>query len=567
MTTGVARTLVGVPAAPGLVVGAIVQLRHDPIEIPQDHDSPNAERLRLECALEQARTELRSLQERLAQTADATRAAIFAAHEALLGDPDLLATCATAIDRGGSAAFAWHLAIETQARRLANLDDKLLAARASDVRDVGRRVLRAIVGTKGAERHYAPGTILVAEDLTPSETAGLDRSTVVGFCTAGGGATSHVAILARSLDIPAVAAIDPAALDVPDGTPAVLDGNEGVLRLVPSPEELASVAERLARDERRRAAERAVAHQPASTVDGHSIAVVGNIGSLADAEQVLALGGEGVGLLRTEFLFLDRDQAPSEDEQADVYTAIAARLGPGRPLIIRTLDAGGDKALPFLHLPKEHNPSLGERGIRAQLARPTLLRAQLRAIVRAARHGQVMVMFPMITGLAQWRVARQALERERLQLGSPPVPVGVLVEVPATALNAERFATEVDFFSLGTNDLAQYTLATDRDHPQLASQVDELDPAVLQLVATTVKAARGHGKWVSICGGMAADPQAIPLLIGLGVGGLSVSAPAIPGVKACVRRWRLADAEVLATRALSAGSAEEVRALVAAADA
>jgi phosphocarrier protein FPr len=178
-----------------------------------------------------------------------------------------------------------------------------------------------------------------------------------------------------------------------------------------------------------------------------------------------------------------------------------------------------------------------------------------------------MVMFPMITGLAQWRVARQALERERLQLGSPPVPVGVLVEVPATALNAERFATEVDFFSLGTNDLAQYTLATDRDHPQLASQVDELDPAVLQLVATTVKAARGHGKWVSVCGGMAADPQAVPLLIGLGVGGLSVSAPAIPGVKACVRRWRLTDAEVLVTRALTAGSAEEVRALVAAADA
>lgn len=565
MTTEAGRTLVGVPAAPGLVVGTIVQLRHEPIAIPEDHGSTPAERLRLERALEQARSELRTLQERLAQTADAARAAIFAAHAALLGDPDLLATCNAAIDRGGSAAAAWHLAIETQAARVANLDDELVAARANDVRDVGRRVLRAIVGTTGAERHYAPGTILVAEDLTPSETASLDRSTVVGFCTASGGATSHVAILARSLDIPAVAAIDPAALDVPDGTPAVLDGTEGVLRLVPSPMELASVAERLARDEERRSAERAVAHQPASTLDGHPIAVIGNISSRADADQVLALGGEGVGLLRTEFLFLDRDEAPSEDEQADVYTAIAARLGPSRPLVIRTLDAGGDKPLPFLHLPKEHNPSLGERGIRAQLTRPDLLRAQLRAIVRAARHGRVMVMFPMITALAQWRVAREALEQERLQLGGPPVPVGVLVEVPAAALNAERFAAEVDFFSLGTNDLAQYTLAMDRDHPQLAAQVDELDPAVLQLVAATVRAARGHDKWVGVCGGMAADPHAIPLLIGLGVRGLSVSATAIPSVKACVRRWRLADAEALATRALTAASAEEVRALVAAA--
>lgn len=560
--SGDPNRLTGVPAAPGLAVGIVVQVRPEHIAIVEDGRTPHEERQRLDLALDQARRELRTLQERLTETADPARASIFAAHEELLGDPDLLEIAASAIDKGKSAAFAWHHAVTTHADRLAGLKNELLAARANDLRDVGRRVLRAITGTVSVEREYPHGAILVAEDLTPSETASLDRSRVLGFCTAGGGATSHVAILARSLGIPAVAAIEPRALDVADGTAAALDGSRGVLRLNPPPEEVRAIEQRQARLEARRSADLRTTHEPAWTADGHVIEVVANIGGLADAEQAVALGGEGVGLLRTEFLFLGRTTAPSDEEQAEAYTAIAKALGPDRPLIIRTLDVGGDKPLAYLPLPKEDNPFLGERGIRLQLARPELLRSQLRAILRAAAHGRVLVMFPMIASLAEWQAARTALEEERARLGAPPVPAGIMVEVPAAALTADRFAAEVDFFSVGTNDLTQYTLAIDRGHPRLASQVDGLHPAVLRLIAATTRAAARHGKWVGVCGGIAADPQAIPLMVGLGVRELSVSVPAIPAVKARVRTVRRADAEALVERALTAASAAEVRALV-----
>lgn len=554
--------MLGVTASPGLAVGHIFQVRHATIKVIETASDAQQEQERLYQAIEVAKIELEALQARLHTEADPAKAAIFAAHQELLTDPDLLDMTHSAIAKGKSAAFAWKTAINTQADSLARLKNELIAARANDLRDVGRRVLQHLTGTE-AHRVEAPANaILVAEDLTPSDTANLDRSKVLGFCTTLGGATSHVAILARSLDIPAVAGIDPRALDLKNGTPVVLDGSKGALRLNPSEEEIARIRDQQQKQAAKRQTDLAHAAEPAITGDGHRLEIVANISGLADAEQIARLGGEGVGLLRSEFLFLERTSAPGEDEQADTYAAIARTLGPDQTLVIRTLDVGGDKPLPYLPIPHEDNPFLGERGIRVGLDRPEILRTQLRAILRAASAGKVMVMFPMISTLAEWRAAKAMLEEERRKLNTPAIPVGIMVEVPAAAVLAEQFAREADFFSIGTNDLTQYTLAMDRGHAKLAPQVDGLNPAVLQLIAQTVKGAHQHGKWVGICGGIASDPQAVPLLIGLGVDELSLSLPAIPAIKAQIRALSLNQCQALAQKALTLDTAGEVRGLV-----
>ncbi|MEI2781306.1 MAG: phosphoenolpyruvate--protein phosphotransferase [Candidatus Competibacter sp.] len=436
----------------------------------------------------------------------------------------------------------------------------MLAARANDLRDVGRRVLTLLTGAEPERQEPPVNAILVAEELTPSDTASLDRNRVRGFCTTLGGATSHVAILARSLDIPAVAGIEPRALELPNGAPVILDGGKGTLRLNPTPEEITRIRQTQERLATRRQAEMTVAHEPAITLDGHRMEVVGNIGGLAEAEQVPGLGGEGVGLLRSEFLFLERSTAPNEDEQFETYKAIVEALGPDRPLIIRTLDVGGDKPLIYLPIPKEENPFLGERGLRIGLDRPEILRTQLRAILRAAAFGKVRVMFPMVGLLSELRDAKAMLEEERQRLGVKPIETGIMVEIPAAAIMAAQFAREADFFSIGTNDLTQYTLAMDRGHPKLAPKVDGLNPSVLRLIAWTVEAAHKQGKWVGVCGGIASDPQAVPLLIGLGVDELSVSLPTIPGIKAQIRTLWLHECQELARRALTLETAAEVRA-------
>jgi phosphocarrier protein FPr len=563
--TGDPNLLVGVAASPGVAVGNVFQVRHGHIQVPEHADDAHLERKRLDAAFEQAKNQLEALQARLRAEADAGKAAIFAAHEELLDDPDLVEIAQSAIAKGRSAAYAWQQAVSTHADRLSRLRNELLAQRANDLRDVGRRVLVLLVGATADRPDPPANAILVSEDLSPSDTASFDRSKVLGFCTTSGGATSHVAILARSLDIPAVAGMDPHALDLPNGTPVVLDGSRGTLRLNPSVEEVARIHRVQERQSARRRADLETAGQPAVTADGHRVEVVANIGGAGDAERVLALGGEGVGLLRSEFLFLDRETAPTEEEQVEAYRSVSLAVGAGRTLVIRTLDVGGDKPLPYLPMPAEENPFLGERGIRLMLNRPDLLRTQLRAILRAASPARLCVMFPMIATLPEWRAARALLEEEREKLGVAPVPVGIMVEVPAVAIMAEQFAGEVDFFSIGTNDLTQYTLAMDRGHPKLAPKVDGLNPAVLRLVAATVDAAHRQGKWVGVCGGIAGDSQAVPLLVGLGVDELSVSIPAIPAVKAQIRTLALAECRVLARRALGLDRAADVRELVPAA--
>jgi len=560
--SGDPNLLNGVAASSGLAVGNIFQLRRQEIGIVEDASDPREEQRRLEAAIAKSKNQLEALQTKLREKADNSKAEIFAAHEELLDDPDLHSIAESAISKGKSAAFAWRQAVETHAKVLESLKKGLFVARAGDLRDVGRRVLESLAGNEaGVMPEVPPNTILVAEDLSPTDTASLDRSRVLGFCTTLGGATSHVAILARSFDIPAVAGVDPRALELPNGTPVILDGTKGTVRLAPDEGEVRRIRERQQRHASRRAADLETAHEPAVTTDGHRIEVVANIAGPADAQQVVQLGGEGVGLLRSEFLFMSRTQAPNEDEQFEAYSAVARTLGAERPLIIRTLDVGGDKPLAYLPIPPEENPFLGERGIRVGLNRPELLRTQLRAILRTSQHGSVRVMFPMIATLDELREARKMLDEESTRLGIAAIEVGIMIEIPAAALMAQQFAREVDFFSVGSNDLTQYTLAMDRGHPKLAAKIDGLNPSVLQLIAMATRAAQAAGKWVGVCGGIASDPQAVPLLVGLGVAELSVSVPTIPGIKAQIRTLNLAECQRLAERALELESAADVRAL------
>ncbi|ALL70563.1 PTS system, glucose-specific IIA component (plasmid) [Paraburkholderia caribensis MBA4] len=551
--------LVGVPASPGIAVGKVVQYRKEVIDVAESGDSPQRERARLEAARHEARQHIETLK---ASLTDASKAQILDAHLELLDDPDLSDTTITRIGEGKSAGFAWREAFEQQAGALEKVDNPLLRERAGDIRDVGRRVLALLADVKQAQIDVPADSILIAEELSPSDTASLDRTRVLGFCTSMGGATSHVAILARSLGIPAICGIDETALQLADGTLVVLDGSRGTLRRDPSAEALNQARERIERQSARREQEKLAASKPAMTADGHRVEVVANIRNAQEARDAVAAGAEGVGLLRSEFLFDNRDTAPSEDEQATEYCAVAQALGAERPLVVRTLDVGGDKPLSYMPLPKEDNPFLGLRGLRVSLDRPDIFRTQLRAILRAADIGNLHVMFPMVTAIEEVLAARKLLLEEAGDRAKR-IKIGVMIEVPAAALIAGPLAREVDFFSIGTNDLTQYTLAMDRGHPKLAKQADALHPAVLRLIGMTVEGAHAHGKWVGVCGGIASDAMAVPVLAGLGVDELSVSIPAVGSIKAQLARLTMPAARDLAAAALRLGTAAEVRALLA----
>lgn len=564
-TPASANELVGVSASPGLAVGRILQYRQQAIDVSETGGTPAHERNRLDTALHDARTQIDALK---SQPGDPAKAKILEAHQELLEDPDLVDLAIEGIGQGKSAGFAWRAAFTQYARRLEALEgahNALLRERGNDIRDVGRRVLALLAGVQSTQPELPADTILVAEELSPSDTASFDRSKLLGFCTTTGGATSHVAILARSFGLPAVCGIDEAALALEDGTRVVLDGSRGVLHRNPDDHEVAQARESVARHAAQRELEKAGAHAPAITTDGHRVEVVANVRNAQDARDGVAHGAEGVGLLRSEFLFDDRDTAPDEQEQAAAYTAVAQALGPQRTLVVRTLDVGGDKPLPYLPLPREDNPFLGLRGVRVSLDQPDLFRVQLRAILRAAPLARLHIMFPMIATLEELREAKAILAQEQAALGvTAPVQVGLMIEVPSAAVMAAQFAREADFFSIGTNDLTQYTLAMDRGHPKLARKADGLHPSVLKMIALTCEGARAHGKWVGVCGGLASDPMAVPVLIGLGVHELSASVPAIPAIKALVKRLSLTECQALAREVLELGTAPEVRARLAA---
>jgi multiphosphoryl transfer protein len=431
---------------------------------------------------------------------------------------------------------------------------------------VARQVVAALTGHPAGLALTRPG-IVVAADLTPADTAALDRKLARGIATAAGSPTSHSAILARSLGIPAAVGLGETLLEVPEDTSLLLDGDAGVVYVDPAEELVAEYGRQSAvREEASREA-RARATEPALTRDGHPVEVVANIGSPEDVPVALANGAEGVGLLRTEFLFLERDSMPTEDEQYGAYSRIAAAL-EGRPLVLRTLDVGADKPLPYVPTQTEANPFLGVRGIRLALARPELLETQLRAVLRTSAEHPLKIMFPMVATLDEYRQARAALEgvREELEQAGTAVPkeleVGVMIEVPAAALAAEVFAPEVDFFSLGTNDLTQYTMAAERGNASVVGLADGLHPSVLRLIQIVAGAGSRHDRWVGVCGELASDPVAVPVLVGLGITELSANAPAIPAVKQAVRSLDADAARALADEALTLSSASEVRALV-----
>ena len=560
---------IGIAAAPGLAEGPAVLWAEQATVIPRfTHTDPAGERARLAAAREAARAEIAHLRSSVAAQASAAEAAVFDAHAMFLDDSALLKRVGAAIDAGLNAEAAWMDAIAQFADQLAGLADPSLRARAADVRDVGERVLGHLLGlvAQPSLDLRAP-SVIVARDLTPSQTAGLDTGLVLAFCTAEGGPTSHTAILAKALGLPAVVALGPAVLDMPPGTLLLVDGDHGEVVVDP---DAATRRDFLARREQiaqRTHAELRTAHEPAVTRDGHRVEVAANVGSPKEAASALDAGAEGIGLLRTEFLYLNRQTAPDEQEQLDAYDAVLDAMG-GRPVVVRTLDIGGDKQLPYLDLGREQNPFLGWRAIRMCLDQPDFFKVQLRALLRASPGHDLRIMFPMVATLDEVRRAKALLEEARWEVEAaghavaPAIQIGIMVEVPSTALLAEQFAREVDFFSIGTNDLTQYTLAAERGNRRVAYLGDACHPAVLRLIQRVVEAAHRSGIWAGVCGELAGDGEAVPLLLGLGVDELSMAPTSIPHIKATIGQLLVREAEQTAHEALQQASAADVRRLV-----
>ncbi|WP_459983026.1 phosphoenolpyruvate--protein phosphotransferase [Nocardioides sp. AN3] len=550
-------------ASPGIAIGPLRRLAPPALEV-DDHEvgDPGAEWRRVVEAVAEVRREIEHLRALTAREMGEGEAGIFDAHLTLLADTTMLADVKARIGDGVGAVAAWSSCLSAIEHEWSGLADPYLRERAADVGSVADQVRRALAGARG-HRAIDEG-ILVARDLTPADAAGLDKTLVHGIVLAGGSATSHAAILARSRDLPMVLSAGRDILEVPEGTLLVIDGTTGEVHVDPAADLVDGFRRRAVDQAARHARDLAAAGQPATTRDGTRVTVAANLGSLADARAALEAGADEAGLVRTEFLFLERSAPPDVAEQEQEYVAIAEALGHRRTTL-RTLDVGGDKPLSYLPMPPEENPFLGLRGLRLALERPELLRAQLDAICRAARVAPTSVMFPMVSTVAELRAARSALSAAAGADGLPPsLRVGMMVEVPAAALKIESFLPLLDFVSIGTNDLTQYTLAAERGNPGVAALSDALDPAVLQLIAHVCQAARGRTD-VAVCGEVAGDDLAVPVLVGLGVRELSVAPRAVPRVKARVRELDLEQCEVIAKQVLRLDGADEVRAFVAAA--
>ncbi|MGH8194889.1 MAG: phosphoenolpyruvate--protein phosphotransferase [Woeseiaceae bacterium] len=545
----------GTVASRGLAVGVAKQFQQPDIEVAEQGRG-----VALELAdLARARDALKA---RLRESAHPGAGEILGVQAEFLDDPALLGQAHTAIRNGKSAGHAWRTAIRAVQDQLRATGDRRLAERVADLQDVETQVLQALASADAPARFDVPEhAIVLAHELLPSQFNRLDFSKVAGFCSAAGGPTSHVALLAASRGIPAIVGAGPSILEIPDGTPLLLDADAGSLIVEPDAAAIAAADSALAARRSKRTRYLKDAARDCYTADGCRIEVFANLASVADAERASLAGAEGCGLLRTEFLFLDRSAAPSQEEQAAEYQAIADALG-GCPLVIRTLDAGGDKPIAYLPLPREENPLLGLRGLRASLRFPQLLREQLGAILRVEPPSQCRILLPMITGPGEIRAVREivdALARER-QLRAR-VPLGAMIETPAAVVLAAAIAREADFLSIGSNDLTQYTLAMDRTHPEFAASFEFFHPVVLHQVAAVCAAGEATGRTVSICGALASDPGAAPFLIGLGVRTLSAVSAVIPELKSIVRGLSLGPCRELAQRALRLDDARSLQQL------
>jgi phosphocarrier protein FPr/phosphocarrier protein len=550
----------GVCAAPGLAVGRVVRLDSFAPEPLESTGDVGAERERLTAALARVRDDIDRAMREAHTRGVAQQLAILATHHALADDPEIALAAQRAIDGGEGAGLAFRRAIRAQCEVLAGLGNPLLAERAADLREIERRVLTAMAGETTPAPELFDGSILVADDVGVGELSRLPRERIAGLCTVRGGATSHVAILMRALGVPALVAIGPALLRVPHGQQVLLDATGGVLDSEPAADRLAAATAAIQRRANDRAAAIAQMRAPAVTRDARAVEVAANVANEEDVRVALAHGADGVGLMRTELLFLDRADEPTEAQQSRAYQAVVDALG-GRPAIIRTLDAGGDKPLPFLPMPREENPALGLRGIRSGIVRPGTLDRQLRALLAVKPLSACRIMLPMVTDAAELVSVRERLTSLAAEMGIAERPqLGVMVEVPSAALLADQLAKHADFLSIGTNDLTQYALAMDRGNAELAARLDGLHPAVLRLVARTVQGASKVGVWVGVCGALASDLEAIPVLVGLGVTELSVSPKLVADVKARVRSLDYEACKRDAFALLDETSADAVRA-------
>lgn len=547
----------GVRASSGIAIGIAHRFAQDEAPLNEKGGPVARELACLADALSMTRARIAA---RAVQGSDAQRA-ILSAHLALLDDPALLEGAERLIQAGSSAAHAWHRVLDEQAAALAALDDPRLRERAADLKDLDRQVRRALGGSADGLGPLPENAILIAEDILPSQLIELDLSHVAGFCLEQGGPTSHVAILAAGMGLPSLVAMGSDLRAIEDGRELILDADAGWLEIDPSQKRRAEIEDLIAVRRQRRAAALRDAGTACTTADGQRIEIFANLGSVADAEQAARQGAEGAGLVRTEFLFLDRQHTPDVEEQTAVYQAIADLL-TGRPIIARLLDIGGDKPVPYLASAREDNPMLGVRGIRLALHHRDILETQLRAMLAVRPAGQLRIMIPMVSDIDEIRQVRAITDRlaAAAALDQPP-QLGIMIETPAAAATADLLAAEADFLSIGTNDLTQYVLAIDRGNGALADRVDPLHPAVLRMIKATCDGAARHGRPVGVCGGAAGDVQAVPLLIGLGVTELSMVPGLIPEMKARVRALSMAAARSLAEKALSHADAQSVRAL------
>ncbi len=561
---GTPAHIAGIAASPGIAIGPLHILATASFTVPDSPVSLAEGGAQLEDALTATKLQMRAVVDDTTRRLGAADAAIFKAQAELLNDSDLITLTCQLMVEGHGTAWSWHEAVERMAAKLTALGNPVLAGRAADLRDIGRRVLAKLdpaITHGGMANLPSTPCILVAADLSPSDTAALDMTRIIGLAMAQSGPTSHTAILARTLGLPAIVAAGPDLLAQKPGTQAIIDGQTGRLYLAPAAADIDSAnayADDLAQ---KRIAAAAQKSEPAITTDGVRIEIGANVNRPDQVPLALSEGAESVGLMRTEFLFLEAGATPTEDEQCAIYASMIDALGD-RPLIIRALDIGGDKQVAHLDLPHEDNPFLGVRGARLLLRRPDLLAPQLRAIYRAAAAGgDVKIMFPMVTSVDEILALRETCERIRTELNARILPIGIMIEVPAAAIQADSLAAHCDFFSIGTNDLTQYTLAIDRQNPELAAEADSLHPAVLRLIAQTVAGAAKHKRWVGVCGGIAGDPFGATLLAGIGVNELSATPRDLPAVKSRLRASRFSDLQALAAAALAAPTAAAVRAL------
>ena len=560
----------GIPVSPGVCRGTILVLgRSHEDKIPKnpvDEAKLPDEVKRLEQALIETRRQIIEVQRQVNRALGAEDATIFDAHLLVLEDPTLIEEVSRIIfHEKVSAEYAFQQVADKYARTLSAIDDEYLRERAADMRDVTARILNNLLGRSDDfdPRKLREPCIIISYDLTPSRTAQLDKKMVIGFGTDIGSKTSHTAIMARSLRIPAVVGLQTASRELLGGAYALLDGFNGLIIINPTDQTLFEYGQLVRKHVTLEEKLRDVHDEQAVTLDGKRIVLSANVEQPGDTESVLASGAEGVGLYRTEYLFINRESLPTEEEQFQAYCQIAAALDPS-PVIIRTLDLGGDKFLSHLQVPQEMNPFLGWRAIRFCLQERDIFRAQLRAILRASIQGNIKLMYPMISCLEELNQANEMVEEYKAELKSegvafnPDIEVGAMMEIPSAVLAAESLAKRVKFFSLGTNDLIQYTLAVDRLNEKIAHLYQPTHPAILRLIKMTVDAAHKHGIWAGVCGEMAGDPLLTPLLLGLGVDELSVAPPSVPQIKFLVRRTKMSEATDLAAFALGCEDSQEI---------